>query len=476
MLSDLKFYLRQLSKSPGFAVTAILTLALGIGACTAMFSIVNTVLLKPLPLREPGRLVWIENIFGGGMSGRTSRTDVFNGWREHSKSFEALSAYFAFSDYGRLTLSGSGEPERLRSVAVSDNFLPTLGVQPLHGRNFSAEECKWLGSEGVSPKPGAVILSHSFWLRRFAGDPAVVGQVLTLNNSPVSVVGVLPANFDFDAMFTPGNEVDVIEPFPLTAETARWGNTIFGVGRLKSGVAIEQAQAELNVISEQLRTSSIRNSGNFGAIVTSLDSALRGRFRSAFIILVAAVSCVLVIACVNLSNLLLARLNVRRQEFAVRIALGARRGLLVRQALTESLLLAFAGSIIGLPMATWATDLLARLQTFGVPLLQDARIDPVALAVTVGITTLAGIACGLLPALYLSRGQSNQSACSCAVLSTSPTTIRASPARACSRFKSTSPAPPRKPRRNASNSPMPFSASSPRFPASSMSAWPPRSQ
>ena len=413
-MNDLKFALRQLAKSPGFATTAILTLALGIGACTAMFSIVNTVLLKPLPFREPSRLVWIENIFGGGMSGRTSRTDVFNGWREHNKSFEALSAYFAFSDYGRLTLSGSGEPERLRSVAVSDNFLPTLGVQPLHGRNFTAEECKWLGTESGGKKPGAVILSYSFWQRRFAGDSSVIGRVLTLNNTPTTVVGVLPRNFDFDSIFTPGNEVEVIEPFPLTPETAQWGNTIFGIGRLKPGVTVEQAQAELKLVSEQLRESLARYQGEkFGAIVTTLDSALRGRFRSAFIILAGAVACVLAIACVNLSNLLLARINVRRQEFAVRIAVGARSRHLVQQALTESLLLAFAGSVIGVTLAIWATTALARLETFGVPLLQDAAVDPLALAVTVGLTTLTGIACGLLPAFHLSlhqRAQTLQSA------------------------------------------------------------------
>ncbi|HEX2862549.1 MAG TPA: ABC transporter permease [Lacunisphaera sp.] len=409
MLSDLRLALRQLAKSPGFAFTAIATLALGIGVCTAMFSIIHAVLLKPLPVREPERLVWIENVFGGGLSGRTSRSDVFNGWREHARSFEALAAYFAFSDYGRLTLSGSGDPERLRSVGVSDNFLPTLGVGLLHGRNFTAEECQWQGSDGLTIKPGAVILSHSFWQRRFAGDPSVVGRKLVLNHAPTTVVGVLPPTFDFDAIFTPGNEVEVIEPFPLTPETARWGNTIFGIGRLKAGVTAAQAQAELTVISAQLRTSSIRNGGNFGALVSPLDTALRGRFRNAFLVLACAVACILAIACVNLSNLLLARLNVRRQEFAVRMALGARRGHLIRQAMTESLLLAFVGAGLGVLLAAWTTQALAQLQTFGVPLLQEAAIDPVALAVTVGLTTLAGIGCGLLPAVHLSLQQRTQS-------------------------------------------------------------------
>jgi len=402
MHTDLKFAIRSLLKSPGFAFTAIATLALGIGVCTAMFSIVQAVLLKPLPFREPARLVWIENTGGGGLSGRTSRVDVFNGWREHNRSFESLAAYFAFSDYGRLKLSGTGEPESLRSVGVSDNFLPTLGVTPLHGRNFTAEECRWQGFSGLGPKPGAVILSHGFWQRRFGGDPTIIGRSLTLNGTPTTVVGVLPATFDFDSIFTPGNEVDVIEPFPLTPETARWGNTIFGLGRLRPGVSVAQAQAELLVINEQLRAGPLGTGNDFGVVITPLDSALRGRFAKAFFILAGAVACVLAITCVNLSNLLLARLNVRRQEFAVRIALGARRRHLVRQALTESLLLAFAGSAIGVLLATWTTQALARLQTFGVPLLQEAAVDPTALAVTVGLTTVAGLACGLLPALHLS--------------------------------------------------------------------------
>jgi putative ABC transport system permease protein len=393
-MSDLRFAVRQLAKSPGFACVAIATLALGIGACAAMFSLVNAVLLRPLPFRDPGRLVWIENVFGGGLSGRTTRADVFNGWREQSRSFEALSAYFAFFDYSRQTMTGEGEPERLRSVGVSDNFLPTLGVHPVHGRNFTAEECAWNG-------PRAVVLSYRFWQRRFAGDPGAVGRSITLNNNPTTIVGVLPPTFDFAAIFSPGTEVELITPFPLTPETARWGNTLFGIGRLRPGVTPEQAQAELTVISERLRTTTLKNIGTFGAVVRPIDDALRGRFRTAFWVLAGAVLCVLAIACVNLSNLLLARLNVRRQEFAVRVALGARRRHLVQQALTESLLLAFGGALFGVPLAMWATRALAQLQTFGVPLLQNASVDPVALGVTIALTTLTGVACAVLPALHL---------------------------------------------------------------------------
>jgi putative ABC transport system permease protein len=401
MLTSFRLAVRQLVASPGFAVVAILTLALGIGACTAMFSIVNAVLLRPLPFRDPGRLAWIENQGTGGLSARTTRADTFNAWRDQNKSFEALAAYFAFFDFGRRqTLTGGGEPERLRAVGVSDNFLEVLGVRLPLGRNFTADECRFNG-------PSVAILSDAFWRRRFAGDPAVVGRALLLNGDATTIVGVLPATFDFDAIFSPGNEIDLITPFPLTAETARWGNTVFGIGRLKPAVTVQQAEADLQVISDRFKQV-INYGGTLGARVSPLNDALRGSFRQPFYILAGAVVCILAIACVNLSNLLLARINARRQEFAVRVALGARTRHLVQQALTESLLLALAGSLIGVPLAIWATRALAGLQTFGVPLLQNASVDPVGLAVTIALTGLAGIACGVLPAFHLSRGQDTQ--------------------------------------------------------------------
>jgi predicted permease len=394
MFSDLRFAFRQLARSPGFAFVAIATLAMGIGACAAVFSVVNAVLLKPLPFRKPEDLVWIENNGGGGLSGRTTRVDVFNAWRDENRSFESLAAYFAFFDYGRVTLTGSGNAERLRGVGVSDNLLPTLGISMQSGRNFTAEECRFNA-------PPAVILSYKFWKSHFAGDPSVVGRSIILNNAPTSIVGVLPASFDFASIFSPGNEIELITPFPLTAETAAYGNTLFGIGRLKPGVSSRQAESELAVINKRLSETTLKNIGTFGAIVQPMNDALRGKFRAPFLVLSGAVACVLAIACVNLSNLLLARINIRRQEFAVRIAVGARPRHLAQQTLTESLLLASAGCVIGVPMAMWATGFLARLQTFGVPLMQDATVDPRALVVTVGLTLIAGIACGVLPALHL---------------------------------------------------------------------------
>jgi predicted permease len=396
MLSNLKFAIRQLAKAPGFAAVALVTLALGIGACTAMFSIANAVLLRPLPFHEPQRLVWIENEGQGGMSARTTRADTFNAWRDQNTTFEALAGYFAFFDFvRRQTLTGAGEPERLRAVGVTDNFLPVLGVTPAVGRNFTADECRFNG-------PPVAILSHALWKRRFNEDPLIVGRTLTMNNQAITIVGALPASFDFDSIFSPGQEIDLLRPFPLTPETARQGNTLFGVGRLKPGVTIEAAAADLKVISTRFK-SSIGYTGTLGARVNPLSEALRGSFRAAFYVLAGAVACVLAIACVNLSNLLLTRINARRQEFAVRVALGASRGHLVGQALVESLLLACGGSLIGVPIAIWATGALARLQTFGVPLLQDASVDPLALTVTILLTAVAGAACGVLPAVHLSR-------------------------------------------------------------------------
>jgi predicted permease len=401
MMSTLKFAARQLLKSPGFATVALLTLALGIGACTAMFSTVNAVLLRPLPFREPDRLVWIENVGTTGLSARTTRADTFQAWRDQHTSFEAIAGYFAFFDFERrLTVTGAGSPERLRAVGVTGNFLDVLGIRLEHGRNFTEDESRFNG-------PPVVLLSHAFWQRRFAGDAAVVGGRLTLNDTEATIVGILPASFDFDAIFSPGTEIDLLKPFPIAEETARQGNTLFGIGRLKPGVTAAQAEADLRVISERFKQS-IAYGGVLGARVRPLGDALRGGFRRAFSLLAGAVAFVLAIACVNLSNLLLARYTVRRQEFAVRVALGARKRHLVQQALAESLLLAFAGSLAGVPLAIWATRALSNLQTFGVPLLQDTAVDPLALAVTVGITTVAGLACGIVPALHVARSEGLQ--------------------------------------------------------------------
>jgi len=392
-MNDFKFALRQMQKNPAFAAVAVLTLGLGIGACTAMFSMVHAVLLRQLPFQAVERLVWIENVGTSGLSARTTRVDNFLEWRERNQSFEALGAYFAFFDYSRFTLLDQGEPRRLRGVSISQNFLDVLGVRPWLGRGFTDEECAWNGRR-------AAMLSHAFWKQHFNGERRVIGRAVTLNGESTEIVGVLPPEFDFDSVFSPGTEVQLILPFALVEQTARWGNTLFGVGRLKTSVTLRQAQAEFDVLTRQIAEAHPER-GGFGARMIPLEQNIRGPFRTAMVILSAAVGCVLLIACVNLSNLLLARANARRMEFAVRSALGASPWLLVRQIFVESMVLALAGCVLGIPLAFGITAGLTRLDAFSIPLLQTADVDLSVLLFTVVLAGLAGLLCGILPAWQL---------------------------------------------------------------------------
>ena len=400
MLNDLRHALRILIKNPGFTAVAVLTLGVGIGACAAMFSLVHAVVMRPLPFRDSDRLVWIENLGSGGLSERTTRMDTFIEWRAQSRSVEDLAAYFAFFDYDRQTLIGSGEARRLRGVPISKNFLEVLGVQPMLGRNFMEEECLLNGRK-------AVILSHPFWQQHFGSDPNVVGRSITLNDRSTEIVGVMPASFDFDSVFTPGTRIELLLPFPLAKELARMGNTLFAVGRLKRGRTLQQAQAEFNVISQRL-VQARPELDPFGARISGLETSIRGAFRQPMLVLFAAVACVLLIVCVNVSSLLLARANVRRKEFAVRLALGATRWRLARQAFTESLLLAVAGCALGIPLAYVETKSLSQMRAFSIPLLQSTTVDAMALGFTVSIAVLAGLLTGTLPALQSTRGSTVQ--------------------------------------------------------------------
>ena len=390
LIQDLRYTFRTLRRDAGFAMFAIAIAGLGIGASSTVFSVVNALLLRPLPFADPGSLVWIANHDTRGLSGQTTQVGHMVDLRERTQSMSAVAGYFAFYGVGDNLLSGRGEPERLSGVPVSDNFFDILGVHPQLGRTFTSDECKWNG-------PKAVILSHGLWTRRFDADPAIVGTSLTLNDEPHTVVGVLPASFDFASVFAPGSRFDLYFPFPLSAETNRWGNTMAMIGRLKPGVSATQAQADTRAIAGQItREHPERNS--FEGYVKPLADQVNGKMRLALWVLAGAVGVVMLIVCANLSNLLLARTASRQKEIAIRTALGADRRRLVAQMLTEGIVLSLSGAVLGLLLAMGGTRALARLDAVSVPLLQSVHTDLTALGFTLAIAILTGIVFGLAPA------------------------------------------------------------------------------
>jgi putative ABC transport system permease protein len=392
---DIRYGARTLLKKPGFTLIAIITLALGIGANTTIFSVVNTLVFRSLPFQDSERLVWIANVNAGGLSGQTTRVNNYTDWRTSNQSFEDIAGYYAFSDYESFTLTGNGEPERLTGYFVTQNFLSLLGVQPMLGRDFDSEESRLNG-------PKAVLLSYGFWQRRFAGDANIVGQTISLKDQATLVIGVLPPTFDFASVFTPGARIDLIAPFPLCKETDGLGNTLAVIGRLKPDVNIQQAQTEFDALNQQLKQTYQERGErgtNFGARLTDLQQQINGSFRRGLFILFAAVGCVLLIACANLSNLMLVRASSRRKEIAVRLAIGATRFRLMRQLLTESVLLATGGAVIGLPLALFATHAIASTNAFKLPLLQTVTVDITVLLFTLAVTTGTGLLFGVMPAL-----------------------------------------------------------------------------
>jgi predicted permease len=392
---DVKYAVRTLLRDAGFAAFAILIVGLGVGASCTVFSVVNTLLLRPLPFRDPGRLVWIANHQDetNDMSGKTSQTDYLLDLRAKNQSYEDLAAYFAFYGLGDAKMIGGGQPERFTSVPVTQNFFSLLGVEPQMGRQFSAEECKQNG-------PRVTMLSDGLWRRKFAADPNIVGRALSFDGGPVTVVGVLPATFDFSTIFTPGSRVDMFEPLPLSPEMNREGNTVAIIGRLKPGVTVQSAAAETAVLGNLLQQAH-KDRNDFEPKVSGLAQHVSGQLRPTLVVLACAVGVVMLIVCANLSNLLLARGATRKKEIAIRTAMGAGRGRLIGQMLTESLVLSSCGAALGLLLAFVGTRALAHLTSVSIPLLSDVRIDGSVLGFTLVAALLTGLLFGLVPALQV---------------------------------------------------------------------------
>ena len=388
---DLRYTFRSLRRNAGFATFAILIVGLGIGASATVFSVVNALVLRPLPFEKPEELVWIANRNTAGLSGQTTQVNHMRDLAQRMQSLSALAGYFAFYGVGDTVLSSGGEPERLSAVPVTQNFFDVLGVRPALGRNFNEIESKWQG-------PKAVILSHSLWARRFGANTNIVGTALTLDDEPYTVVGVLPPSFDFATVFAPGAHFDLYFPFPLSDETNRWGNTMAMIGRLRPGVTATSAQAELTPLGREL-TKMNTNRNNFVGFVKPLADQVSGRMRSALWVLAGAVAAVMLIVCANLANLLLARSASRQKEMAIRTAMGAGRRRLLVQMLTEGVVLSLAGAVVGIALALIGTRALAQQDAVSIALLRSAQMDLTTLAFALAVAVLTGIVFGLVPAL-----------------------------------------------------------------------------
>ena len=402
----LRYAIRNLTRDRAFSAIAILTLALGIGANTAIFSLINGVLLKPIPYTNPDRLVTVEELIPK-LSAQFGALPV-NGrhlleWRKQTRTIDQIAAI----DSRRLTLTGAGEPEQIATAMVSANLFPLLGVQPSQGRGF-------LESEDQPGRQQVVIITDALWRRRFSSDPAITGKTINLGGLPHTVVGVLPPQFRFFsnhqlstiASLEPNTEI--FRPIAINVEDIGLMGEFnyMAIARLKPGVTREQAQAEINTlqagIEAQLKGD---DKAELRAIVTPLQQQITGQSRSGLLVLLTAVGAVLLIVCVNLANLMLARALARQRDAAIRMGLGASRATLIREILTECLLLSGIGGLLGIAAAWWGIRLLVAAAPVNIPRLEEVTLDGTVLAFSLSITVLTGLLFGILPALRLARSE-----------------------------------------------------------------------
>jgi putative ABC transport system permease protein len=383
---DLRYGLRALLRNPGFSGVAILALALGIGPNTAIFTMVNAVLLKPLPVPDPHRVVmiWGTMLKSGFDQLPVSGADYVD-WKKQATSFDEMAAAFAIPEYG-LNVSGAGEPERVPAATASKEFLPALGIKPIAGRNFLPEEDR----PGGAP---AVLISNAFWQRRFHSEPSAIGRTLTVDGVPRTIVGVVP--HELGEMVA----ADLWLPTAIDPNSPERRNHNYGiVALLKPGVTVTQARAEMTVIAQRLERAYPATNTGWGITLFPMAEMFTGRIRPVLMILLGAVGLLLLIACSNLANLLLARAATREKEIAVRAALGAGRSRIVRQLLTESLVLAVAGGSLGLLLAIWSVHALRGVVPDMFPMLQHMTVDLPVLTFTLGLSIITGLLFGVVPA------------------------------------------------------------------------------
>ena len=394
LLQDLRYGLRMLAKNPGFTAVAVLTLALGIGANTAIFSVVYAVLIRPLPFKDSGRLVMLWETWEKQGENRVVVSPAnFADWKEQSKTLDHLTAMWWYGSVVNI----QGEPSDIPAVRVTSDFFDALGVKPARGRPFSPEEQRHDGSR-------VAILSDSLW-RRLGGDPTVMGRTVQLNREPYTVVGLMPPGFDF-----PAND-EVWFPLPQDALGKEQNNHFLRViGKLKPGVSIVQAQSEMDTIAARLRQAYPKENGSIGVgvNVVSLQEQTVGEVRRALLVLMAAVGCLLLIACANVANLMLARTASRRREFALRLAMGASRWRLIQYVLVESVLLAVAGGALGVVGAYWGVQAFVTFDPVNLPRLQEIAVDPRMLFFTLLVAISTGLLFGLAPALRSSHPDLNE--------------------------------------------------------------------